>query len=124
MVDVDRMFPSARTELDIYLNRTIKALFPINGGYTIVNPDTTFATLSAFGLRLEDRGPLGDGAIPNDDTIEDESTILRMKNHAAFDYTYGTRKFEQYWRASALETLVELARYRGLFSEEGFLNGV
>lgn len=124
MVDIDRMFPSARTELDRYLNRTIETPPPIGSGYTSINPDIIFATLAAFGLRLQDRGSLSEEAIPNDDTIMQKSTILSMKNHAASEYTYGTRRIEQYWRGSALETLVKLARHHGLFNEERFLKGI
>lgn len=30
--------------------------------------------------------------------------------------------YDDYWRGSAMETLIELARYRGLFDSEGFLS--
>lgn len=124
MVDVDRMLPSGRQELDRYLHRTIKAMFPVGGGYTTINSDTTFATLSAFGLRMEDRGPLAGVSIFADPTDLQKPTIARLQNYAAAYYTTGTGKFGDYWKALAMETLIELARYRGLFTVEGFLKAV
>lgn len=124
MVDVDRMLPSGRQELDRYLHCTIKAMFPVGGGYTMINSDTTFATLSAFGLRMEDRGPLAGVSLFTDATDLQKSTVSRLQNFAAYYYTSSTEDFGDYWKAMAMETLIELARYRGLFTVEGFLKAV
>lgn len=124
MVDVDRMLPSARQELDRYLHRTIKAMFPVGGGYTIIDSDTTFATLSSFGLRMEDRGPLAGVTIVKDAADLQKPTIARLQNFTASYYNTSTTNVGNYWKALAMETLIELARYRGLFTAEGFLKAI
>lgn len=121
MVDVDRMPDAARKELDCFLRRTIKAMFPVGANYTEVKPDPVFATLSAFGLRLEDRGSLADVVIFNDNDNNRVSTVRRMRNFSAFYYAGRTSNFDNYWRGSAIETVLELARYRGLWNVEDFL---
>lgn len=120
MVYVDKMEASTRTELDCYLRRTINKSFPVGGTYSTVMSDTVFATLAAFGLRLEDRGPLADVTIFNDSSHQDKVTLSRIRNLSAYYYRRG-EDYDSYWRASAMETLIELARYRGLFNSEGFL---
>lgn len=120
MVYVDKMEASTRTELDCYLRRTINKMFPVGAAYSTVMQDTVFATLAAFGLRLEDRGPLADVTIFSDSNHQDKATLSRIRNFSACYYSRGN-DFENYWRASAMETLIELARYRGLFNSEGFL---
>lgn len=123
MADVDRMLDAAKKELDCYLRRTIRVMLPVGGNYTEVNPDTLFATLSAFGLRLEDRGPLADVTIFTDAARTEAPTINRLQNWSAFYYT-NNGTYGSYWRGSAMETLLELARYRGLFDAGGFLKVV
>lgn len=118
--DVDQLLDSAKKELDCYLRRTIKNIIPVNAKYAEVNPDQVFATLSAFGLRLEDRGLLADVALFEDKIHQGRPTVRRLENFAAYYYTPGSG-FERYWRASAIETVLGLARYRGLFNPEGFL---
>lgn len=124
MVDVDRMHDSRRVELDSYLLRTINAIFPVRSPCTAINAVGVFATLSSFGLRMEDRGPLADDSLFAVSNVEDKPTITRLQNCTAYYYTTGTNQLGDYWNASALETLTELARYRGLFTAEGFLEGI
>lgn len=121
MEDVDRLVETARNELDNYLRRTIRTMMPVGGSYQGLNADVVFATLSAFGLRLEDRGPLADLTIFDDSGKWDAATIMRLQNFSAHYYTAQTNKYDNYWKGYALETLIELARYRGLFSPAGFL---
>lgn len=122
MLEVDLMFVPARMELDCYLRRTIHKMFPVGGTYVTINPDTVFAALAVFGLRLEDRGPLADVTIYNDQNNVDKPSISRMQNWCALYLRRGDN-YNDYWRGSAMETLIELARYRGLFNSEGFLKG-
>lgn len=124
MVDVDRMPDAARKELDCFLRRTIKAMLPVGANYTEVKPDLVFATLSAFGLRLEDRGSLADVTIFSDSSNTGVSTVSRMRNFSAYYYAGCTSNFDNYWKGSALETVLELARYRGLLNVEDFLKVV
>lgn len=120
MVDVDQLVDTARKELDCYLRRTIHTMFPPNAGYKNITPDTIFATLSAFGLRLEDRGPLADVTIFTDREHMGKPTLTRLQNFSAHYFTHSG----DYWKAAAMETLIELARYRGLFGTDGFLKEV
>lgn len=122
MFDVDRMSVTAKMELDCYLRRTIHKMFPVGGTYVKISPDTVFATLSVFGLRLENRGPLADVTVFNDRTDLGISSISRMQNWCALYLRRGDN-YDDYWRGSAMETLIELARYRGLFNSDGFLKG-
>lgn len=124
MVDVDHMHDSARKELDCYLRRTIGTMFPVDGGYRQITPDPVFATLSAFGLRLEERGPMADVSIFLDADHQKAPTMKRMQNFGAHYLINAGENFSNYWRGSAMETLIELARYRGLFGEDGFLKVV
>lgn len=120
MLDVDRMSGSARKELDCYLRRTIHNSFPVGGDYVPVNQDTVFATLAVFGLRLEDRGAMADVTIYNDTPTPVRSHLSRMQNFGALYFRRG-ESYDCYWKGSAIETLVELARYRGLLNSEGYL---
>lgn len=120
MVDVDRMGDPARKELDCYLRREIHGMFPVAGAYLKITPNTVFATLSAFGLRLEDRGPLADVKIFVDADHTSRPTLTRLRNFSAHYFNHSG----EYWQASAMETLIELARYRGLFKTDGFLKEV
>lgn len=120
MLEVDRMSEPARKELDCYLRRTINKMFPVGGNYVTINQDTVFATLAVFGLRLEDRGPLADVTIFDDWKNQDKSSISRMQNWSALYHRRGDN-YDEYWKGSAMETLVEVARYRGLFNSKGFL---
>ncbi|KAL0631992.1 hypothetical protein Q9L58_009143 [Maublancomyces gigas] len=122
MEDVDRLPDSARSELDIFLRRTILKMLPVSGGYSAIDADAVFAALSSFGLRLENRNPLADVTVFGDSC--DKTTIERLQNFCAHFYTASTNNFASYWRASAMETLIELARYRGLFGNDGFLKAV
>lgn len=124
MDDVDGLPETARKELDTYLRRTITTTVPPGGGYTAINTDAVFATLSAFGLGLEDRNSLADVVVFNDADHQSKPTIARLQNFAAHYYAASTNKFEKYWKGSALETIIELARYRGLFGDDGFLKPV
>lgn len=121
MEDVDRLPEAARNELDIFLRRTIKSTVPVGGSFSANNPDAVFATLSAFGLRLENRGLLADVTLLSDSANHNKPTIARLQNMCAYWYTDNSSSFDNYWRASAIETLIELARYRGLFGNDGFL---
>lgn len=120
MVDVDGMGDPARKELDCYLRREIHGMLPVDGAYRTITPNTVFATLSAFGLRLEDRGPLADVAIFMDSDHTGKPTLTRLRNFSAHYFNLSGK----YWQASAMETLIELARYRDLFSTDGFLKEV
>lgn len=124
MDDVDGLPETARNELDTYLRRIITATVPPGGGYTAINTDAVFATLSAFGLGLEDRTSLADVVVFNDSSFQNRPTIARLQNYAAHYYSGSTNKFDKYWKASAMETIIELARYRGLFGGDGFLKAV
>lgn len=121
MEDVDRLRESVRAELDSYLRRAIHKTFPVGAGYCTLNSDQVFATLAAFGLRLEDRGPMADGIVFPDNENCHTATVSRLQNFARHYYTARTNKYEVYWEASAMETLIELARYRGLVNDDGFL---
>lgn len=124
IAEVDRMLPVAREELDRYLHRTIKLMFPVGTVFAGCIADPVFATLAAFGLRLEDRGAFADGPIFTDAEHAHKPTTVRLQNYTAHFYAASTEKFEQYWKALAMETLFELARYRGLLTAEGFLKEV
>lgn len=121
MEDVDLLVETARTELDSYLRRTIHLIVPVGGGYCSIDADKVFATLSTFGLRLEDRSPMADVTIFDDSKNHDTATIRRLQNFGRHFYTAKTGKYEYYWNGFAIETLLELARYRGLFGADGFL---
>lgn len=123
MVDVDKLCHSAREELDNYLRRTIKAMLPVNGQYTEIIPDRIFGALSTFGLRLEDRGQLADVNIFLDSGNIEKPTLTRLRNWSACYYRSNSA-YGGYWKASAMETLIELARYRGLFGADGFLKNL
>lgn len=124
IAEVDRMLPVAREELDRYLHRTIKLMFPVGSKFAVCSADPVFATLAAFGLRLEDRGGFAGGPIFVDAEHTHKPTTVRLQNYAAHYYAASTQKFAEYWKASAMETLFELARYRGLLTAEGFLKEV
>lgn len=124
MGEVDRMLPVAREELDRYLIRTIKQMFPVGTVFGGCIPDPVFATLAAFGLRLEDRGGFADGPIFPDANHTQKSTTVRLQNYTASFYAASSNKFSDYWKGSAMETLFELARYRGLLTADGFLKNV
>ncbi|KAL0639043.1 hypothetical protein Q9L58_001925 [Maublancomyces gigas] len=121
MEDVDLLVETARAELDSYLRRTIHLIAPVGGANTTIDADKVFATLSTFGLRLEDRSPMADGTVFDDSKNHDTATIRRLQNFGRHYYTARTGKYECYWNGFAIETLVELARYRGLFGADGFL---
>lgn len=120
MVDVDQLSTTVKNELDCYLRRTIHKMFPVGGVYVTINQDTVFTTLAVFGLRLEDRGPMADVAIYSDAKYQDKPPLSRMQNYGAM-YLRNGGNCDNYWRGSAMETLIELARYRGLFNSKGFL---
>lgn len=120
MVDVDQMSAPVKKELDCYLRRTIHKMFPVGGAYLPINQDIVFATLAVFGLRLEDRGPMADVTIYSDPQHQDKPALSRMQNFGSMYLRYGGT-CDSYWKGSAMETLIELARYRGLFNSEGFL---
>lgn len=124
MDDVDRLPETARSELDTYLRRTINAIVPVGSTHGTINADAVFATISAFGLGLEDRHSLADVVIFNDADHENAPAIARLRNSSAHYYSASTNIFEKYWKGSALETIIELARYRGLFGDDGFLKPV
>lgn len=121
MEDVDLLVETARAELDSYLRRTIHLLVPVGGAYCSIDADKVFATLSTFGLRLEDRGLMADVTVFDDSKNYDTATIRRLQNFGRHYYTAKTYKYQCYWNGFAIETLVELARYRGLFGVDGFL---
>lgn len=114
------MLDSSKKELDCYLRRTMNAMFPIRGDHKPITPDTVFATLSAFGLQLEDRGSMADVTIFNDSENLGATTMVRLQNVGAHYLTnWGT--LENYWKSSVMETVIELAKYRGLFRVDGSL---
>lgn len=39
-------------------------------------------------------------------------------------YLTNSGTFENYWKSSAMETVIELVKYRGLFGVDGFLKVV
>lgn len=119
MVDVDALPATALSELDCLLRRKLHAIFPRGGAYIEADADTIFASLAALGLRLEDRGAYADLPIVNSDTLKDHPTIRRGLNK--FSWYISKGKWGEYWKAVVLETLVELARYRGLIDDEGFV---
>lgn len=121
MEDVDHLSESVRTELDNYLRRMIHRTVPVGGGYCSFDTDQVFATLATFGLRLEDRDPMADVTVFDDSKNHDTATIRRLQNFARHYYAVEMGKYERYWRALALETLIQLARYRGLFGADGFV---
>lgn len=121
MEDVDRLGEAARNELDSYLRRTIHKTAPVGIAFCGINADQVFATLSTFGLRMEDRGPLADVTVFNDGSNLNTATMQRLQNYSRYYYIATTSKYECYWKGSALETLIELARYRGLWDADGFL---
>lgn len=91
MEDVDRLIDTARSELDNYLRRTIHLMAPVGGAYSTVDADKVFATLSTFGLRLEDRGPMADATVLDDSKNYDTATIRRLQNLGRHYYTAGTQ---------------------------------
>jgi hypothetical protein len=120
MVDVDALPATALSELDCLIRRKLLANFPRGKPNVAPDADTIFASLAALGLRLEDRGAYADLPIANDsDTLKDAPTLRRGVNHAA--WYYSKENYGEYWQGVVQETLVELARYRGLFDDEGFL---
>lgn len=121
MTEVDRLSQPVKKELDCYLRWTIHRMFPVGGSYNTINKDTVFATLAVFGLRLEDRGAMADVEIFNDGQHQGKPPLSRMQNYGA-QYLHRGENYDCYWKGSAMETLIELARYRGLFISEGFLS--
>lgn len=119
MVEVDALPAAALSELDCLIRRKLHANFPRGGANVAPNADTIFASLAALGLRLEDRGAYADLPIANDEALKDAPMLRRGVNHAAWYINKGNSG--DYWKGVAQETLVELARYRGLFDDEGFL---
>ncbi|KAI5847986.1 hypothetical protein DFP73DRAFT_543804 [Morchella snyderi] len=120
MADVDALSATALSELDCLIRRKLHANFPRGHGSVAPDADTIFASLAALGLRLEDRGAYADLPIANDNNeLKDKPTIRRATNHAAWYISKGD--WADYWRGVAQETMVELAKYRGLFDDEGFL---
>lgn len=121
MSDVDRLLPSVRAELDRYLRRTILAITPVGAVFGGINSDVVFATLSAFGLCLEDRDPLFNGPLFIDNNNTNTGTLRRLQNYCTNLYTGSNTNFANYWKALAMETLYQVAKYRGLFGVDGFL---
>lgn len=121
MEDVDQLAEPVRAELDCYLRRTIHKTFPVGGAYCTIDADKVFAMLTTFGLRMEDRGPMADATVFDDSKNYDTATIRRMQNFGRHYFTAKTNKYEDYWKGLAIETLIEVARYRGLFGSDGFL---
>ncbi|RPB07372.1 hypothetical protein P167DRAFT_540185 [Morchella conica CCBAS932] len=120
MVDVDALPATALSELDCLLRRKLHASYPRARDRLTPDVDTIFASLAALGLRLEDRGAYADlPAIHDLGTLRNTPTIKRVINSAAWWTTH--EKYADYWQGLVLETLVELARYRGLFDDEGYL---
>lgn len=118
MAEVDKLSPTALLELDCYLRRTIHRAIPVDGAYGEINADNVFAALAVFGLRLEDRGAMADVTVFDDTPTR--SQMARMQNLGAL-YLRRGNKYDYYWKGSAMETLVELACYRGLWDADGFV---
>lgn len=121
MEDVDRLGEPARAELDNYLRRVLHRTVPVGGAWSPLDADQVFATLATFGLKLEDRGLMADATVTADINNHNIATIKRLQNWGRHFYSGKTGQFKAYWDGSAVETLVELARYRGLFNDDGFL---
>lgn len=121
MTEVDQLSEPVKKELDCYLRRTIHKMFPVGASYVTIEKDTVFATLAVFGLRLEDRGAMADANIFKDEDNKNKPALSRMQNYGAHYLRRGDN-CDDYWRGSAMETLIELARYRGLFNSEGLLS--
>lgn len=121
MSDVDRLPASALAELDRYLRRTILAMVPVGAVFGGIDADVVFATLSAFGLSLEDRDPLFNGPLFIDNKNTNKGTLQRLQNYCTNLYTGSNTNFVNYWKALAMETLFQVAIYRGLFGTDGFL---
>lgn len=118
MAEVDQLSAPALQELDCYLRRTIHKTVAVDCAYVDLNHDNVFAALAVFGLRLEDRGIMADATIFTDTPVR--SQRARLQNWGALNLRRGSN-YDAYWKGSAMETLVELARYRGLFDDEGWL---
>ncbi|KAI5844676.1 hypothetical protein DFP73DRAFT_631898 [Morchella snyderi] len=121
MVDVDALPPAALMELDSLLRRKLQCIFPHGAVHNVVDAENIFACLASLGLRLEDRTRYVDARLVGDDTICSDSTVKRARTLSAFYHANLKMKHEGYWRGFVLETLVELARYRGLFDDDGYL---
>ncbi|KAH0604942.1 uncharacterized protein H6S33_004924 [Morchella sextelata] len=122
MADVDALTPPTLMELDSLVRRKLQSFFPHGAMHsTNIEPDHIFACLAALGLRLEDRPRYVGFPIVGGDTIVNDSTDKRARQLTAFFYANQTLADSGYWRGALLETLLEIARYRGLFDNEGFL---
>lgn len=120
MVDVDALPATALSELDCLLRRKLHACYPRFRDESAPDVDAIFASLATLGLRLEDRGAYADLPVIGDTvTLRNTPTIKRGMNSVALFATYEDSAL--YWKGVVLETLVELARYRGLFDDEGYL---
>lgn len=121
MVEVDALPATALTELDSFLRRKLQAILPKGESRQTPDADSIFGCLAALGIRLEDRGRYNDFKVVDEASMKQDSTAKRARHLTA--YYYANRAFTHggYWPGFALETLVELARYRGLFDDEGFL---
>lgn len=120
MVDVDALPATALSELDCLLRRKLHACYPRAHDKSAPDVDAIFASLATLGLRLEDRGAYADLPVIHDTaTLRNTPTIKRAMNSAAWFTT--NDESAGYWEGVVLETLVELARYRGLFDNEGYL---
>lgn len=120
MAEVDALPAAALTELDSFLRRKLYQIYPRGGSYSPPEVDTIFASLATLGLQLEDRSPYAD--LPNftDHNTKDAATLWRGRQWAGWFYSRDA-SYVDYWKGYAVETLLELARYRGLFDDEGFL---
>ncbi|KAI5836979.1 hypothetical protein DFP73DRAFT_620564 [Morchella snyderi] len=118
MADVDALPDWALFELDCLLRRKLHAILPWGGGYAAPDADMIFASLAALGLRLQDRGAYADVPVLDDGTLLDQPTLRRGTNVAAWYASRGM--WGEYWQGM-VETVLELARYRGLFDDEGFV---
>lgn len=121
MVDVDSLSATALSELDCLVRRKLSAIYPPGLGKveSAVDADTIFASLAALGLRLENRAAYADIRCVGGDSLRDAPTVKRVRNSVAWHTTHGN--YGDYWHGFALETLMELGKYRGLFDDEGFL---
>lgn len=121
MADIDALPTTVLNELDCFLRRRLRGIFPRGAAYSMPDAEDVFAKLATLGVRLDERTRYVEYPTVSDDKVLNEGTIKRARHLVA--YCYANMNFTRtgYLRGCALETLTELARYRGLFDDDGFV---